>query len=188
MLSQRDNLHWTPGWFGNPYHIFKKMFDVALSGVDFSNILLTAFICADPKSTKNTVKPSVFFALLGSVLVKTAPKMLAKSTCQKRTSSLARGCCRWGNRCTTWERGTRFREAWNLHWRNPGMIYVLLRVSECVWVWEGGGKSVCVSVRGRIKVCVRGNVKECASEKSCSSKKKNANKWIAEKWRSERNR
>ncbi len=35
--------------------------------VDFTNILHEAFTCEDPKSAKNTVKPSVFFALFGSV-------------------------------------------------------------------------------------------------------------------------
>jgi len=39
-------------------------------GVDFTNFLCAAFMRADPKSAKNTVKQSVFFALLGSVLVK----------------------------------------------------------------------------------------------------------------------
>jgi len=34
----------------------------------------------DPKSTKNTVKPSVFFAILGFVHVKAAGKTLVKST------------------------------------------------------------------------------------------------------------
>jgi hypothetical protein len=33
-------------------------------GVDFINILQAAFKPAAPKSAKNTVKPSVFFALL----------------------------------------------------------------------------------------------------------------------------
>ncbi len=48
------------------------------SGVDFTKILCAAFTCAGPKSAKNTVKPSVFFALLGSVLVKASRKMLVK--------------------------------------------------------------------------------------------------------------
>jgi len=38
-------------------------------------LLSTAFTRADPKSTKNTVKPAVF---LGSVCVKAASKMLVK--------------------------------------------------------------------------------------------------------------
>jgi hypothetical protein len=33
-------------------------------GVDFDNILRAAFMCADPKSAKHTVKWSVFFAFL----------------------------------------------------------------------------------------------------------------------------
>ncbi len=35
--------------------------------VKFINILCAAFALADPESTKNTVKLSFFFALLGSV-------------------------------------------------------------------------------------------------------------------------
>jgi len=50
------------------------------SGVNFTNILQAAFTQADPKSAKNTVKPSVFFALLGFERVKAACKMLVKST------------------------------------------------------------------------------------------------------------
>jgi len=34
-------------------------------GVNFPNILLEAFMSADPKSAKNTVKPSVFFCAFG---------------------------------------------------------------------------------------------------------------------------
>jgi len=37
-------------------------------------------MCADLKSAKNTIKPSVFFAFSGSGLVKAASKMLVKST------------------------------------------------------------------------------------------------------------
>jgi len=36
---------------------------VPTSGVNFTNILHTAFTCADPKSAKNTVKLLVFYAL-----------------------------------------------------------------------------------------------------------------------------
>jgi len=50
------------------------------SGVNFTNTLGAAFTSADPKSTKNTVKLSVFFVLLGSVSVKARRKMLVKST------------------------------------------------------------------------------------------------------------
>jgi len=45
-------------------------------GVDFTNISRTAFRCADPKYAKDTVKQSVFFALLGSASVKTGCKTL----------------------------------------------------------------------------------------------------------------
>jgi glucose-6-phosphate 1-dehydrogenase len=52
------------------------------SGLNFTNMLLPAFTCADPKSAKNLVKLSVFFALLGSVremLVKSTPDELAEA-------------------------------------------------------------------------------------------------------------
>jgi len=47
---------------------------------DFINILRAAFMRADPKSAKSTVKPSVFFALLEYAHVKASIKMLVKST------------------------------------------------------------------------------------------------------------
>jgi len=43
-------------------------------GVDFTNILHSVFMCADPKSAQHTVKLSVFFALLESEQVKAASK------------------------------------------------------------------------------------------------------------------
>ena len=49
-------------------------------GVNFTNILHAAFTYADLKSTKNTVKLTVFYALLGSACVKAARKMLVKLT------------------------------------------------------------------------------------------------------------
>jgi len=48
--------------------------------VDFTNNLRTAFMHADPKSAKNTVKQSVSFALLGSARLKAKHKMLVKLT------------------------------------------------------------------------------------------------------------
>jgi len=51
-----------------------------IPGADLTNNLHAAFMHADPKSAKNTVKPSVFFALLGSARIKAARKMLLKST------------------------------------------------------------------------------------------------------------
>jgi len=47
-------------------------------GVNFTRFLPTAITCADPKSTKNRVMSSDFFALLGSGFVKAARKMLMK--------------------------------------------------------------------------------------------------------------
>jgi len=49
-------------------------------GVNYSNIFREDFIREDPKRAKNTVKLLVFFALLGSVSIKAACKMLVKST------------------------------------------------------------------------------------------------------------
>ncbi len=49
-------------------------------GVNFTNILHANFMWSDPKSAENTVKPSVFFALLGSAPEKALCKMLVKST------------------------------------------------------------------------------------------------------------
>jgi len=51
----------------------KKKFDtffLSLSGVNFTNILCKDFMRVDPKSVKNTVKLSAFFALLGSLRIK----------------------------------------------------------------------------------------------------------------------
>jgi len=48
--------------------------------VNFINILGAAFICTDPNSAKNTVKLSLYFALLGSLLVIAALKTLMKLT------------------------------------------------------------------------------------------------------------
>jgi len=56
-------------------------------GVNFINVLRAAFTQPDPKSAKNTIKLSVFFALLGSACIKTAQKMLMKLTlgsCSKK--------------------------------------------------------------------------------------------------------
>jgi len=67
-----------------PRSVTKNGWDLSTSGkslgVDFTNILLAAYTRQDYKSTKHIVKPSVFFVLLGSALVKIAPKMLVKST------------------------------------------------------------------------------------------------------------
>jgi len=45
-------------------------------GLNFINVLCTAFTLADPKSVKKTVKLSIFFTLLGSASVKAAHRML----------------------------------------------------------------------------------------------------------------
>ena len=58
--------------------------------VNFIDVLRAAFMCADPKSAKDTVKPSVFYMLSGSALVKDGCKMLMKST---------PGCRGWGRMC-----------------------------------------------------------------------------------------
>ncbi len=51
----------------------------AHQGVNFKNILRATLMHIDPKSAKNTVKHSVFLALLGFACVKSARKMLVKS-------------------------------------------------------------------------------------------------------------
>jgi len=45
-----------------------------------TKVFFAGFTLKDPKGVKNTVKPSVFFVLLGSVRVKAARKMLVKLT------------------------------------------------------------------------------------------------------------
>jgi len=45
-------------------------------GLNFINILRTAFTLADPKSVKKTVKLSIFFTLLGSTNVKAVRRTL----------------------------------------------------------------------------------------------------------------
>ena len=49
-------------------------------GVNFTNILQTAFMHTDPKSAKKLLNLTVFFALLGSAPVKTARRTLMKLT------------------------------------------------------------------------------------------------------------
>jgi len=48
----------------------KKLVKLTPGGVNLTRILHTAFACPDARSSKNTVKLSVFFALLGSAHVK----------------------------------------------------------------------------------------------------------------------
>ncbi len=49
-------------------------------GTDFTIILHAGFMCTDPKSAKNMVKPSVFSELLGSAIVKAARNFFVKAT------------------------------------------------------------------------------------------------------------
>jgi len=49
-------------------------------GLNFINLLRTAFAHADPKSVKDTYDLTVFFMLLGSMIVKAVRKMLMKLT------------------------------------------------------------------------------------------------------------
>ncbi len=53
---------------------------MTLSGVNFINVLQAAFTCADPKGTKKTDNLTLFFALSGSVHVKTVHKRWVKFT------------------------------------------------------------------------------------------------------------
>jgi len=48
------------------------------SGVNFINVLRTAFTCVEPKSVKKTVKLSVFFLLLGATGVKAIRKYVGE--------------------------------------------------------------------------------------------------------------
>jgi len=50
------------------------------SGVNFINVLLAAFACADPESTKKTDNLTVLFGLSGSARAKAARRMLMKLT------------------------------------------------------------------------------------------------------------
>jgi len=50
------------------------------SGVNFINVLQTAFRCPDPKSTKRLTSLLYFFPLLGSACIKAAHKVLMKLT------------------------------------------------------------------------------------------------------------
>jgi len=50
------------------------------AGLNFINVLPTAFTCADPKTVKKTVKLSIFFTLSGSMSIKAVRKMLVKLT------------------------------------------------------------------------------------------------------------
>jgi len=47
---------------------------------NFINVLLAAFVHADPESAKKTDSLTVFFALLGSACITAARKMLMKFT------------------------------------------------------------------------------------------------------------
>ncbi len=49
-------------------------------GVDVTNILCLDFTCIDPKSTKKCSQVINFFALLGSLSIKTVRKILKKLT------------------------------------------------------------------------------------------------------------
>jgi hypothetical protein len=54
------------------------IFEMTTLGVNFTNFLRATFLCADPKSAKNTVKLLVFFALLWSAHKKSARKIFLK--------------------------------------------------------------------------------------------------------------
>ncbi len=63
------------------HHILTTALKLYLrSGVNFINVVRAAFLHADAKSAKKTVKLSVFFALLGSVRIKAASRTLMKLT------------------------------------------------------------------------------------------------------------
>jgi len=64
---------------GHLQFLHKGLVELTL-GVNFINILRVAFLHADPKSSKNTVKLSAFFALLGSDCVKATRPTLMQLT------------------------------------------------------------------------------------------------------------
>jgi len=69
--------------FKRHFHIYKvesKMLVKLTPGVNFTNILLSAFMCADPKCAKKTVNSLVSFALLRPTCIKGRCKMLIKLT------------------------------------------------------------------------------------------------------------
>ena len=78
------------------YHAMAKLYSkntdkyvqVKKLGVNFINVLRAAFMPADTKSAKKTVKSSNFFALLGSASVKAARRMLVKLTLGRTHSVL----------------------------------------------------------------------------------------------------
>ncbi len=55
-------------------------FEVNRPGLNFINVLCTAFTPADPKSIKDTNDLTVFFMLLGSTCTKAAHRTLVKLT------------------------------------------------------------------------------------------------------------
>ena len=63
-------------YYKNPHGFNKQQ----TPGADFTNILRAAFTRADPKSVKKLLYLTVFLALLGSLHVKAAHKMLVKLT------------------------------------------------------------------------------------------------------------
>jgi hypothetical protein len=75
--KKRDNffsLFETSKLFGTGLNLLVKL----RPGVNYTKILQVAFMHSDPQKAKNTVKPSVFIALLGSTHIKAAHKMLVK--------------------------------------------------------------------------------------------------------------
>ena len=67
--ERTERRHWSFGKEGKRFR----------PGVNFTNVLLTAFMhAADPKSAKKTVKLGSFIALLGSLCVKAARRTLVK--------------------------------------------------------------------------------------------------------------
>jgi hypothetical protein len=62
---------------GSPLHLNDDK-DNGRTSVNFTNILGSTFARLDRDSTKNTGKPSVFFALLGSARVKASRKYVGE--------------------------------------------------------------------------------------------------------------
>jgi len=62
------------------FMLFETSDTIKSPGVNFTNVLQKAFKHADSKCAKKTKSLTVFLALLGSVCVKAAQKLLVKST------------------------------------------------------------------------------------------------------------
>jgi hypothetical protein len=73
-FDSMKNLYWVPARI----RVILKSENSQKPGLNFINVLCTAFTLADPKNIKKTVKLSIFFTLLRSTSVKAVHIMLMK--------------------------------------------------------------------------------------------------------------